>query len=210
MNFCIVGVTILVVAVPEGLPLAVTLSLAFSVGKMLKENNLVKHLDACETMGSATTICSDKTGTLTTNRMTVMKGYLGKKFFDRNPETASISKETANIVGECISLCSGKTTIVKEGNKDTGKPREYLGNMTECALLGMLLNMNISYEVHIYIYILYACVCSTTIVYLCFFFTCLQLYWTNNNIYFRKYAMIHLLIIQVELNCFLSTVRRSE
>lgn len=58
------GVTILVVAIPEGLPLAVTLALAFSVKRMLSDNNLVRHLDACETMGTATTICSDKTGEL--------------------------------------------------------------------------------------------------------------------------------------------------
>uniref|UniRef100_A0A183BP51 Cation_ATPase_N domain-containing protein n=1 Tax=Globodera pallida TaxID=36090 RepID=A0A183BP51_GLOPA len=69
VNFLIIGVTVLVVAVPEGLPLAVTLSLAYSVKKMMKDNNLVRHLDACETMGNATSICSDKTGTLTTNRI---------------------------------------------------------------------------------------------------------------------------------------------
>ena len=68
VKFIIIGVTVLVVAVPEGLPLAVTLSLAYSVKKMMADNNLVRHLDACETMGNATTICSDKTGTLTTNR----------------------------------------------------------------------------------------------------------------------------------------------
>jgi len=68
VKFLIIGVTVLVVAVPEGLPLAVTLSLAYSVKKMMKDNNLVRHLDACETMGNATAICSDKTGTLTTNR----------------------------------------------------------------------------------------------------------------------------------------------
>ena len=75
----ITGVTVLVVAVPEGLPLAVTISLAFSVKKMLHDHNLVRHLDACETMGNATAICSDKTGTLTTNRMTVVQSYLAKK-----------------------------------------------------------------------------------------------------------------------------------
>ncbi len=75
----ITGVTVLVVAVPEGLPLAVTISLAFSVKKMLDDNNLVRHLDACETMGNATAICSDKTGTLTTNRMTVVQSYLARK-----------------------------------------------------------------------------------------------------------------------------------
>ena len=76
LHFVIIGVTVLVVAVPEGLPLAVTISLAFSVKKMLKDNNLVRHLHACETMGNATAICSDKTGTLTTNRMTVVESFL--------------------------------------------------------------------------------------------------------------------------------------
>lgn len=59
----IMGVTIVVVAVPEGLPLAVTLSLAYSTKKMQKDNNLIRVLEACETMGNATNICSDKTGT---------------------------------------------------------------------------------------------------------------------------------------------------
>lgn len=64
MDILIVAVTIIVVAVPEGLPLAVTLALAFATTRMLKENNLVRVLRACETMGNATAICSDKTGTL--------------------------------------------------------------------------------------------------------------------------------------------------
>ena len=68
-----VAVTIVAVAVPEGLPLAVTISLAYSMKQMMKDNNLVRHLDACETMGGATNICSDKTGTLTENRMTIVK-----------------------------------------------------------------------------------------------------------------------------------------
>jgi magnesium-transporting ATPase (P-type) len=63
VNYLIVAITVLAVAVPEGLPLAVTLALAYSSNKMMKEQNLVKHLDACETMGCATTICTDKTGT---------------------------------------------------------------------------------------------------------------------------------------------------
>ena len=71
VDYFIVAITVLAVAVPEGLPLAVTLALAFSSNKMMSEQNLVKHLDACETMGCATTICTDKTGTLTANRMTV-------------------------------------------------------------------------------------------------------------------------------------------
>lgn len=77
LNIFIVTVTIIVVAVPEGLPLAVTLALAFATTKMLKENNLVRHLKACEVMGNATAICSDKTGTLTENKMTVVAGTIG-------------------------------------------------------------------------------------------------------------------------------------
>lgn len=77
LNIFIVTVTIIVVAVPEGLPLAVTLALAFATTRMLKDNNLVRHLKACEVMGNATTICSDKTGTLTENKMKVVAGTLG-------------------------------------------------------------------------------------------------------------------------------------
>lgn len=77
LNIFIVTVTIIVVAVPEGLPLAVTLALAFATTRMLKDNNLVRHLKACEVMGNATAICSDKTGTLTQNKMTVVAGTLG-------------------------------------------------------------------------------------------------------------------------------------
>ncbi len=65
IDFIIIAITVVVVAVPEGLPLAVTLALAYSVGKLKEENNYVRFLSACETMGSANNICSDKTGTLT-------------------------------------------------------------------------------------------------------------------------------------------------
>jgi P-type E1-E2 ATPase len=72
VNAVLVGITIIVVAVPEGLPLAVTISLAYSVNQMRKENNLVRRLEAAETMGGANEILTDKTGTLTQNRMTVV------------------------------------------------------------------------------------------------------------------------------------------
>lgn len=68
----IIGITVVVVAIPEGLPLAVTISLSFSSAKMQKLNNLVRKIASSETMGGATHICSDKTGTLTLNKMTVM------------------------------------------------------------------------------------------------------------------------------------------
>ncbi|KAA6362184.1 MAG: putative calcium motive P-type ATPase [Streblomastix strix] len=71
VDYFIIAVSIIVMAVPEGLPLAVTIALAYSMRKMLGDNNLVRVLSACETMGGATTICSDKTGTLTQNQMKV-------------------------------------------------------------------------------------------------------------------------------------------
>lgn len=78
----IVSVSIIVVAVPEGLPLAVTIALAYSVGKMRDENNLVRYLQACETMGGADNICSDKTGTLTKNIMSVTRMWALEKEID--------------------------------------------------------------------------------------------------------------------------------
>lgn len=71
LDFLIIGITVIVVAIPEGLPLSVTISLAFSVKKMLNDQNLVRKMEACETMGGANNICSDKTGTLTMNKMTL-------------------------------------------------------------------------------------------------------------------------------------------
>ncbi|KAE8355570.1 hypothetical protein BDV28DRAFT_128708 [Aspergillus coremiiformis] len=80
LRIFIVAVTVIVVAVPEGLPLAVTLALAFATTRMLKDNNLVRLLRACETMGNATTICSDKTGTLTENKMTAVAATFGTTY----------------------------------------------------------------------------------------------------------------------------------
>jgi P-type E1-E2 ATPase len=78
LGYLIVGVAIIVVAVPEGLPLAVMIALAYSVRRMLKDENFVKRLASCEIMGGANNICSDKTGTLTMNKMTVTNMYLDK------------------------------------------------------------------------------------------------------------------------------------
>lgn len=77
----IIGISVIVCAIPEGLPLAVTISLAYSVKKMMKDNNLVKRINSCETMGNADCICTDKTGTLTENRMTIMEIYTGGNTF---------------------------------------------------------------------------------------------------------------------------------
>jgi P-type E1-E2 ATPase len=78
MQFVMTGIAIVVVAVPEGLPLAVMISLAYSVKKMLVDQNFVKRLTSCEIMGGANNICSDKTGTLTKNIMTLTDIWCGK------------------------------------------------------------------------------------------------------------------------------------
>ncbi|ANZ74495.1 BA75_01427T0 [Komagataella pastoris] len=82
VDILITAITVIVVAVPEGLPLAVTLALAFATTRMAKDFNLVRVLRSCETMGTATAICSDKTGTLTENRMRVVRGLMGNISFD--------------------------------------------------------------------------------------------------------------------------------
>lgn len=78
ISYFILALTVIVVAIPEGLPLSVTLSLAVSVHRMLEDSNLVRRMDACETMGGANNICSDKTGTLTMNKMTLTQIWAGR------------------------------------------------------------------------------------------------------------------------------------
>lgn len=107
----IMGVTIVVVAVPEGLPLAVTLSLAYSTQKMMNDNNLIRVLEACETMGNATTICSDKTGTLTQNKMTVVEGWVAGKYRPKPLSKGDISEEAADVLCTAISVNSTAVLI---------------------------------------------------------------------------------------------------
>ncbi|XP_022597944.1 plasma membrane calcium-transporting ATPase 1-like isoform X1 [Seriola dumerili] len=145
VKFFIIGVTVLVVAVPEGLPLAVTISLAYSVKKMMKDNNLVRHLDACETMGNATAICSDKTGTLTMNRMTVVQAYIGDTHYKTVPEPDVIKPETLEVMVNSISINSAYTTKILPPEKEGGLPR-HVGNKTECALLGLVLELKRDYQ----------------------------------------------------------------
>lgn len=143
------GITIIVVAVPEGLPLAVTLALAYSVGRMKDEHNLVRQLESCETMGGANNICSDKTGTLTKNEMTVTGLYVDDDLFlginswgsTMYSNGKSISSATKRQVCECI--CTNTTAfIVYEANSET--PRR-MGNATECALLTFARNLGVNY-----------------------------------------------------------------
>jgi calcium-translocating P-type ATPase len=140
----IIGVTIVVVAVPEGLPLAVTISLAFSTKKMLSDQNLIRHLAACETMGNATNICSDKTGTLTENRMTVVRGIFANQRDADCKKPLKISKSATELILECIACCSTAKVLPAAPSKEADmedslyvhddRP-QLIGNKTEAALL---------------------------------------------------------------------------
>lgn len=147
LDILIVAITVIVVAVPEGLPLAVTLALAFATTRMLKENNLVRVLRACETMGNATTICSDKTGTLTQNKMTVVASTLGideKMTLTADSTLANenesstftkafkmVSEEARELLLKSIALNS---TAFEGDDKDVPT---FIGSKTETALLNL-------------------------------------------------------------------------
>jgi Ca2+-transporting ATPase len=164
LDILIVAITVIVVAVPEGLPLAVTLALAFATTRMLKDNNLVRLLRSCETMGNATTICSDKTGTLTQNKMTVVAGSLGTvlRFGDhklkdsQGPNSDSDSSKVKGAVqspveepndvsaSEFVSTISKEVRDILEQSiiqntiafeGETGDPDPFIGSKTETALL---------------------------------------------------------------------------
>lgn len=122
-----VAVTLIVVAVPEGLPMAVTLSLAYSMRRMLKTNNLVRKMHACETMGATTVICTDKTGTLTQNQMQVAHD----DFFGNPP---------VEVLNEGIAVNSTAQLDL------TGDKPAVLGNPTEGALLLWLKKRGVDYQ----------------------------------------------------------------
>ena len=126
-------------AVPEGLPLAVTLSLSFSMKRMMKDQNFVRHLNACETMGGATTICSDKTGTLTQNKMTVVKFYMDGKEQDQHPE---LNEEQIKLISDSIAINSTASDTIKEGTNET----VFVGSSSECALLKFITDLGQDYQ----------------------------------------------------------------
>ncbi len=133
----IIGVTIVVVAVPEGLPLAVTIALAYSTKKMLADKNLIRHLQACETMGNATNICSDKTGTLTENRMTVVKGIFANAMCDDATKGSIenvVSDKATEIILEGVATCSTARILPPQPEDEDQRPH-IVGNKTEAALL---------------------------------------------------------------------------
>ncbi|EFJ35914.1 hypothetical protein SELMODRAFT_78287 [Selaginella moellendorffii] len=139
-SYRLLQVTIVVVAVPEGLPLAVTLTLAYSMKKMMTDRALVRHLSACETMGSATAICSDKTGTLTMNMMTVIRSWVCGKL--REPtDLENISEGVRKLLFEAICLNTNASVETHEG-----APPEITGTPTEVAVLGWGVKLGANFD----------------------------------------------------------------
>lgn len=135
LQYFMVAVTLIVVSVPEGLPMSVTLSLALSMRKMLKTHNLVRKMHACETMGAATVICTDKTGTLTQNQMQVHQTN-----FYALAEQKLGQDETSTLIKEGISMNS--TAFLDYTSPEKIKT---LGNPTEAALLLWLHGQQVNY-----------------------------------------------------------------
>nr|POE75950.1 putative calcium-transporting atpase 13, plasma membrane-type [Quercus suber] len=136
------AVTIIVVAIPEGLPLAVTLTLAYSMKCMMADNAMVRKLSSCETMGSATIICTDKTGTLTLNEMKVTEFWLGKEAV-KDDTTLSLASNILKLLQQAVSL---NTTGTVYKPHSTSVP-EISGSPTEKAILSWaVFNLDTSIE----------------------------------------------------------------
>ena len=143
LRYFMVAVTLIVVAVPEGLPMSVTLSLALNMRRMLKTNNLVRRLHACETMGAITTICTDKTGTLTQNRMEVSERLSwGKAETNTKGERDFIGE----MLAEAISVNSTAHLQTKAGKRRSQS--KGIGNPTEVALLTDLMKRGYDYKAY--------------------------------------------------------------
>ncbi|KAL1371900.1 calcium-transporting ATPase 10, plasma membrane-type isoform X2 [Arachis duranensis] len=137
-----VAVTIVVVAVPEGLPLAVTLTLAYSMRKMMADKALVRRLSACETMGSATTICSDKTGTLTMNQMTVVEAIIGGENIDPPHEKSKLKPILCSLLIEGVAQNTNGSVFVPEGSNNV----EVSGSPTEKAILHWAVQLGMNFK----------------------------------------------------------------
>ncbi len=141
LRYFMVAVTIIVVAVPEGLPMSVTLSLAYSMRRMTATNNLVRHMHATETVGAATVICSDKTGTLTLNQMRVRETSF--PVLGGRPLTSELEHEADRLVVE--ALAADTTANL---SRVPGEPIRPIGDSTEGALLLWLDDRGIDYILH--------------------------------------------------------------
>ena len=137
LQTAMIAVTLIVVSVPEGLPMAVTLSLAYSMRRMLKTNNLVRKMHACETMGATTVICTDKTGTLTQNQMRIHR----TNFYALPDDQHLGSDDISHLITEGIAVNSTASLNLS----DPAKP-QVLGNPTEGALLLWLHANDIDYQ----------------------------------------------------------------
>ncbi|KAL4571741.1 hypothetical protein LXL04_018506 [Taraxacum kok-saghyz] len=136
LDYFATAVTIIVVAVPEGLPLAVTLSLAFAMKQLMKDKALVRHLSACETMGSATVICTDKTGTLTTNHMLVTKIFVSGEI-----KSVTDNQKLPETLLQGVFECTGSEVV-----KDKSGNTSILGTPTESAILQYGLDLGGDFE----------------------------------------------------------------
>lgn len=137
LSYFMLAVTVIVVAVPEGLPMCVALALAYSMRKMTASNNLVRKMHACETIGAASVICSDKTGTLTMNEMRVHRAVF--PFLQDGPLPAD--GVAANRLAEAACANSTANLMLKDGQP------EPMGNPTEAAILLWLYNSGRDYQV---------------------------------------------------------------
>ena len=139
----IIAVSLIFVAVPEGLPLVVTTVLAYSINKMKDENNFVRDFQACEKMGAANNICSDKTGTLTKNLMTVTRIFI-EEDVHKNMESNIARENSIRLL--CLSVCNNinaSPTLTVKGNNVINKQ---IGNKTDCGLLEMAFRMGYDYK----------------------------------------------------------------
>ncbi len=141
LKYFMMAVTLIVMAVPEGLPMAVTLALALNMRRMLKSNNLVRKLHACETMGAVTVICTDKTGTLTQNRMQVADLYRVKAE-DADAEGAKTEGADAKALTDPLFHAA----LALNTTADLDPEGHGIGNPTECALLLWLQGQGLHYQ----------------------------------------------------------------